>query len=68
MTQSRCSTCDDGTACHCLIRLRLNPGLEPYACGCMGFTGCPDCGRGMQKVERLGMTAALSRMDSLSKE
>ena len=45
-----CDICDDGKACHCLMRMNLMiaAGEEPesVACSCMGFTGCNTCGRG----------------------
>jgi len=35
-----CERCGSGTKCSC----EVHGGAGP--CGCMGFTGCPDCHRG----------------------
>ena len=43
-----CERCDSGKKCHCAVYR-----CEGW-CGCMGFTGCPECERGVEGYLKLG--------------
>ena len=47
LSSDDCSRCGNGTKCYCWVYVvpLMTPANPPFACACMGFTGCPECGR-----------------------
>lgn len=38
-----CNICEDGTLCNCAVSRNLG-NTYAFACACIGFLGCPECG------------------------